>query len=224
MEHLILFAKAARPGLVKTRLVPPLTPEQALDLHRAFVDDQIRFVAACCRRDRSGALAVDDLAEARPEAAAAAALGLEVLPQGDGDLGERMVRTFAAAFAKGAHAAAILGADAPTLPAERIEELFERLEAGADAVIVPALDGGYVAIGLSGRHPELFADVEWGTGTVALSTRVRAKVAGLRLEETRPWHDVDLPADLDRLAAEIARDPLRAPATARALARLPRPR
>jgi hypothetical protein len=46
----------------------------------------------------------------------------------------------------------------------------------------------------------------------------------LRLEETRPWHDVDLPADLDRLAEEIARDPLRAPATARALARLPRSR
>lgn len=224
MEHLILFAKAASVGLVKTRLVPPLTPEQALDLHRAFVDDQVRFVAACCRRGRAGVFCVDDLGRARPEAALAGSLGLEVALQGDGDLGERMVRAFAGAFARGAGAAAILGADAPTVPAERIEELFERLEAGADAVIVPALDGGYVAIGLRGRHPELFADVEWGTGTVALSTRVRAKVAGLRLEETRPWHDVDLPADLDRLAEEIARDPLRAPATARALARLPRSR
>jgi glycosyltransferase A (GT-A) superfamily protein (DUF2064 family) len=135
-----------------------------------------------------------------------------------------MVRAFAQAFAKGSGAAAILGADAPTLPPERVEETFERLEAGADAVIVPASDGGYVMIGLRGPHPEIFVDVAWGTGTVALSTRVRAKVAGLRLEETAPWHDVDLPADLDRLAAEVARDPLRAPATARAIARLPRSR
>ncbi|HEX6852574.1 MAG TPA: TIGR04282 family arsenosugar biosynthesis glycosyltransferase [Candidatus Polarisedimenticolaceae bacterium] len=224
MERLILFAKAPRLGAVKTRLVPPLTAEQALDLHRAFVDDQIRFVAACCRRGREGILALAEPAESLPESAVAAALGLEVAPQGDGDLGERMVRAFSRAFSRGADAAAILGADAPTLPAALVDEVFERLEAGADAVIVPASDGGYVMIGLRGPHPEIFADVEWGTGTVALSTRVRARVAGVRLEQTLPWHDVDLPADLDRLAAEVARDPLRAPATARVVARLPRNR
>lgn len=222
MTRIFLFAKAPRLGAVKTRLSPPLTPEEALALYRAFVEDQIRFVAACCRRGRSGVVAFDEPGEARAEAALATSLGLEVVPQGEGDLGERLVRAFAGAFASGIEGVVVLGADAPTLPATTVEEAFDRLDAGADAVIAPAEDGGYVLVALRGAHPELFRDVDWGTGTVALATRVRARVAGVRLEETAPWRDVDLPADLDALARDLARDPLRAPATARALARLPR--
>ena len=222
MTQLVLFARAPRLGIVKPRLAPPLSPEQALDLYRGFLEDQIRFVAGCRGRGRAGALALDAPAEAGPESALAASLGLEVVPQGEGDLGERMGRALARGFASGFRGVAILAADAPSLPAALVDEAFERLDAGADAVITPAEDGGYVLVALRALHPEIFADVDWGTGTVVLSTRVRAKVAGLRLEETAPWRDVDLPADLDALARDLSRDPLRAPATARVLARLPR--
>ena len=44
MRRLILFAKRAEAGKVKTRLTPPLTAEQAVGLYRGFVADGLEFV------------------------------------------------------------------------------------------------------------------------------------------------------------------------------------
>ena len=46
---LVVFAKAPIPGQVKTRLCPPLSPDEAAELARAFLIDavaQVRSVAA----------------------------------------------------------------------------------------------------------------------------------------------------------------------------------
>jgi uncharacterized protein len=140
--------------------------------------------------------------------------------QGDGDLGVRMHRALSRAFAAGATAAAILGADAPTLPRALVEDAFARLSAGADAVIVPAHDGGYVLVGASHPLPALFEGVPWGTPLVLDATRRIAVASGLVLAETEPWSDVDVEGDLPRLGRELAADPSRAPATVSVLARL----
>jgi len=126
-----------------------------------------------------------------------------------------------AAFTRG-HAAgvkriAILGADAPTLPASLVEDAFARLRAGCDAVVTPADDGGYVLIATVGRCPALFRDIPWGTGDVAAVTRRRAADSGIAFEETEPWHDVDTAGDLPGLLDDVLRHPDRAPATAQAL-------
>ena len=200
MERLILFAKTPRLHEVKTRLAPGLTPEQALALHEAMLADQTLFLTALSNGGRSCEVCLDT-------------------QQGDGDLGARMHRALLGAFAEGAERAAILGADAPTLPRALVEDAFALLSRGADAVIIPAHDGGYVLVGASHPVPALFCGVPWGAGSVADTTRRLAREAGLVLAETASWFDVDVPSDLPRLVRELAADPSRAPATASVVAR-----
>jgi glycosyltransferase A (GT-A) superfamily protein (DUF2064 family) len=116
----------------------------------------------------------------------------------------------------------ILGADAPTLPGNRIVDAFRRLEGGAPAVICPARDGGYVLVGLGKTLPELFHDVPWGGPRVLRVTLERARVAGIDVERLEPWYDVDTGEDLSRLRNDLWRRGAgaRAPATRRRLARL----
>ena len=201
MERLILFAKSPRLHKVKTRLTPRLTPAQALRLHEAMLADQTSFVWSLAGAGRSCEVRLD-------------------VEQGEGDLGERMHRALLRAFADGAAAAAILGADAPTLPRVLVDDAFALLARGADAVVIPARDGGYVLVGASHPVPALFDGIPWGTPLVHETTRRLARAAGLVLAETAPWSDVDVESDLPRLARELAADPLRAPATASLLARL----
>jgi uncharacterized protein len=201
MEHVVLFAKTPRLHEVKTRLAPGLAPEQALLLHEAMLADQTLFLDALAAGGRSCEVCLD-------------------AQQGSGDLGARMHRALLRAFDSGADAAAILGADAPTLPRSLVDDAFALLGRGADAVVIPAEDGGYVLVGASHPVPALFAAVPWGTPLVLPATRRAAREAGLVLAETAPWSDVDVESDVHRLARELAADPLRAPATASLLARL----
>jgi len=201
MERVILFAKTPRLHEVKTRLAPRLTAEQALLLHEAMLADQTLFLEALAGEGRSCEVRLD-------------------AEQGDGDLGARMQRALDGAFASGAAAAAILGADAPTLPRTLVEDAFALLAHGADAVVIPAIDGGYVLVGASHPVPALFDRIPWGTSLVRDATRRAAHEAGLVLAETAPWSDVDVESDLHRLARELAADPLRAPRTASVLTRL----
>jgi rSAM/selenodomain-associated transferase 1 len=201
MEHLVLFAKTPRLHEVKTRLAPRLTAEQALLLHEAMLADQTRFLEALASGGRSCEVCFDT-------------------QQGDGDLGARMHRALLRAFGSGAAAAAILGADAPTLPRTLVDEAFALLARGADAVVIPARDGGYVLVGASHPVPSLFEGIPWGTPLVLETTRRVAQEGELVLAETAPWSDVDVESDLLHLSVELAADPLRAPATASLLARL----
>lgn len=218
VERLILFAKRPRLGAVKTRLVPPLAPGQALALYEAVLEDQIRFVRSLARADRAVELCTDEAWTPRGSLALAS-VELQRSEQGPGDLGARMLRAFTRSHRDGAARTVIVGADCPTLPASRVEEAFDRLATGARAVVSPAEDGGYVLIGLLQPLPELFTDVPWGGADVLRATRQRAKSASAHVVELDAWYDVDGPRDLGRLHRDLAdRDArTRAPATARCL-------
>lgn len=216
--RLVLFARSPRPGRVKTRLVPPLTPAEALALHLAFVEDQLRFLLGF-RKDGAGvALSVDGPFRAAGELARLLpAVALE--EQGPGDLGERMLRSVQRSAGRGARATVLVAADAPTLPADRLRASLAALDRGAHAALSPAEDGGYVLLAMREPHGALFRDIPWGEARVLEATRVRAREAALRLAETPPWYDVDDGPSLWRLLGdpELRR---RAPATARALGKL----
>lgn len=116
--------------------------------------------------------------------------------RGDG-LGQRMHRALARSLVRSPYAV-LVGSDCPGLESSDLENALHALSDGADAVLGPALDGGYWLIGL--RHPEasLFRGVDWGTGRVLGQTRVRLRRRGWRWLELAPRSDLDLPRDLHR--------------------------
>jgi len=208
----LVFAKAPDPGAVKTRLVPALGEGGAAVLAARFARRTLETVTraavgpvvlvcapdtahpffAVCRRRHAVALA----------------------PQGDGDLGARMHRAFAATLAASA-AAILVGTDTPDLHADDLAEAAHALRDGADVVLGPAEDGGYWLIGLRSPLPALFEAMPWSTDDVLRVTRARIGTLGLRLHELALRADIDRPDDLASLLARADLAPLASDLVAR---------
>jgi uncharacterized protein len=203
--HLLVFAKAPQPGCVKTRLVPPLTPEGAAAVYEAALRDVIAGALGSGARvrilfdDTPGAEAY--FARAFPE--------LERRPQCAGDLGRRLCAALATRFAEGAESVAVIGADSPTLPGAYLSEGLAALRE-ADGVLGPADDGGYYLIGVRrDAWPEaatLFREVPWSTDRVVQITLQRAAEIGLELRVLARWYDIDRAEDLARARTDARAD------------------
>ncbi len=210
-------------GRVKTRLVPPLSETQALRLYVAFLED----AAAIYSEPRLWESVLD--AEPDPDDPALVHLfgpSWTRRRQAAGTLGERLTASFEREFSLGSPAAVAVGSDHPALERRLVEEAFSRLARGCDAVVIPAEDGGYCAIGLAARVPvrEIFRDIPWSSASVLSATRRRMAALGLDAAFLEPAYDVDRPEDLARLRHDLAgRDPAGRDyprATARALAEI----
>jgi rSAM/selenodomain-associated transferase 1 len=191
---LIIFAKEPRPGRVKTRLSPPLSPEEAAQLYHSFLQDILEEMA----RVPAVRLA---LAFSPPGAQgffrSQAFPGADLFPQEGADLGERMARAFARGFAEGFGPVLLRGSDVPDLAAAVVSEAREVLAAGqAEVALGPCPDGGYYLVGLSEPQPSLFQGPAWSSGTVLTDTLRLARELGLRVHLLPPWTDIDTSADL----------------------------
>ncbi len=196
---------ARRPvaGRVKTRLCPPLTPEQAATLYTAFLRDLIEMI-----RTVPGVRPLIAYAPADAEDYFAnLAPDLDRRPQIGADLGERLAAVTSALLQEGVPAVVVIGSDSPSLPAGYIAQALAELERGADLVLGPADDGGYYLVGLRRPAPELFTQVPMSTPTVLHDTLTVARRIGLHPHLIAPWYDVDTVADVIRLRADPA--PLR---------------
>ena len=218
---LLLFARAPEAGRVKTRLAGRLTEAGAADLYRAFLSDAARLYA---RPSRWSSVLCADPDPLHPALDSLFPSPWRREAQAGKSLGDRLSAAFDSAFAGGAPAAVAVGSDHPTLPLERLAEVFDRLaDGGGDAAIVPAEDGGYCAIGLTSSAPyrDVFREVPWSTPEVLARTVQRLERAGVRYRLLPAAYDVDRPEDLERLRLDLAeRDPGAADypaATARAL-------
>jgi uncharacterized protein len=204
----VIFAKAPIPGEVKTRLCPPLTPDEAATLHGSFVLDMLertklavtklqlpfhRYLACAPSSD----LAFFKIMEERQ--------GVRLLDQVGEDLGQRMHRTFVDLFAKGYTLVLLVGTDVPTLPLSVYQEAFTMLSR-SDVVLGPTMDGGYYLVGLTKPAEKLFAGVPWSTDQVLAVTQQKAKTLGLSFGLTTAWRDVDTIADLHALIESNALD------------------
>ena len=196
-EKLILFTRYPEPGAVKTRLIPLLGPEGAADLQRRMAEAAAQEAeAVCAQRPVRFEICFDGgKRELVEQWIASVAPNGCCYPQGDGDLGLRMERAFARAFAEGSRRVLLRGSDCPDLSAEIMIRAFEALR-GHDLVIGPAFDGGYYLLGLAAPQPSLFADMEWGDEAVLARTLKRAEAAGLRSFLLEYLADVDRPEDL----------------------------
>jgi rSAM/selenodomain-associated transferase 1 len=194
---LVVMAKAPVAGQAKTRLTPALGAEGAARLAGRLLVHTLREARAAAFDTLTLACTPDCTHAAF---AAAQADGFALAVQGEGDLGARMQRQFAGAFAQGAAGVLLIGTDAPALDAALLRRAARALR-DTDAVFVPAFDGGYALIGLHRAEPTLFEALPWSTGAVMAATRERLARAGLRHAELPPVHDIDEPADLAHLPA-----------------------
>ena len=195
-----LFTKPATPGKVKTRLIGRLTPEQAADLHGAFLSDLSRRLVRG-DFDLRIAWALDKGVEP-PD------FGIEALVQRGEQLGERLYRSLSELSRIYPFVAAV-GSDHPDLPLSRVHTAFDKLESDAEVVLGPAHDGGYYLIALRGKalNRALFSGIEWSGPSVLDTTLHRCHSLGLRTELLNAAFDVDTPADLDRLDTRLKCDP-----------------
>jgi rSAM/selenodomain-associated transferase 1 len=189
---LLVIAKAPVPGRVKTRLSPPCTPEQAARLAAAALVDTLAAVAAAGGPARRRVLALDG------EPGAWVPPGFEVVGQRAGPFGERL----AGAFADVGGPALLVGMDTPQLTPALLEAGLAALAApGVDAVLGPALDGGYWAIGLQGPDPAVFEGVPMSVAGTGEAQRARLGALGLRTADLPPLLDVDTIEDARVVAA-----------------------
>ncbi len=183
---LAVMTKAPQAGLVKTRLVPLLTPDEAAELNRSFLRDTAAAISnACCRRPvgdaASKSLPLQGSASHR-EAATTRAMGIAVytpvgseplytdilpnnyslFPQRGEKFGERLYFAAEDLFKCGFDSVCLIDSDSPTVPAENFATAVELLNTSDDRVVLgPCEDGGYYLIGLTKPHRELFEQIDF---------------------------------------------------------------
>jgi rSAM/selenodomain-associated transferase 1 len=209
-----VMAKTPRPGFSKTRLCPPLRPEQAAALSAAFLRDTTTNIAqAALSVPVAGyaAYAPSGTEEALISHVAEGTVcvladGSAPVPQGVEGFGRCLLHAIQQMFAAGHAAACVLSSDTPTLPTQFLVTAVSALLAGNHRRVVLGAcdDGGYYLLGMRFPHAWLFADIAWSTSSVAATTRTRAAELGLDLVELPPWYDVDDAAALERLVRDSA--------------------
>lgn len=227
---LAVFARPPRPGQAKTRLAREIGADEAAELYRCFLIDLL------CRLDtarNAGANSTDlwvawapgphDEPHHPPAEMAAVIGGRRAFAQEGSDLGGRLSHATERLLQSGYRTVTVIGSDSPTLPVEVALAAGPSLDPD-EIVLAPAIDGGFWLVALAQAQPLLWEDVAWSTDQALADVRDRATRAGLRVRLGPEWHDVDVRADLQRLADDLAAAPGLCPLTREAMGRLTPPK
>jgi len=199
---LLILAKEPRPGRVKTRMVPPLSPQQASDLYGEMLQDVLIASGRIALEIGLAPVLVVDPPDAAAALARRAPTEFRVVPQRGADLGARMEWAIREAAATGASRILLRGSDSPILDREQIEAVLESLD-DFDLAISPDLGSGYNLLGVRKPTPGLF-DHAMSTRTALEDTLANAAALGLRTVVQSASFDLDTANDLNRLAAARA--------------------
>lgn len=210
MCALAMMIKAPRAGASKTRLVPPLTHEEAAELSVAFLRDTAANIAAACAENAEGVgRGVDAVAAYTPPGAEAAFDELlpqefALLPQRGESFGERLFHAADDLLRLGYESCCLIDSDSPTLPRALLTTAIEELSRPGERVVLgPADDGGYYLIGMKRAHRRLFEEIAWSTAEVSAQTIARAREINLDVALLPAWYDVDDATTLRRLCVEL---------------------
>jgi rSAM/selenodomain-associated transferase 1 len=186
-----LMLKVPRPGEVKTRLGKEIGFQQAEQIYRKLVENQLAQLAGLeieihYTPGDEGGYMQGWLGPAH-----------QYLPQSDGDLGKRLKHAMRGAFGRGAEAVLFLGGDCPDVTQDIINQAQSQLT-NCDVMIGPAEDGGYYLLGLKSDHPRLFERIDWSTDRVFAQTTSRLEELHLTWGTLPRCDDVDDLASLTR--------------------------
>ncbi len=194
---LAIMAKAPLPGTVKTRLVPPLTAEQAAELYRALLVDQLEHLRQVGGAERYLFYAPADAQEILRDLGGS---DYVYRAQSDGDLGARMEQVFADLWRLKHRNIVLVGSDLPALPLAILREAFSHLSTVENRVVIgPSRDGGYYLIGMNQPTPEIFANMTWSHDRVLTDTKARLDGLGVSYRILPTWFDLDVAEDFQRL-------------------------
>lgn len=186
---LLIFYRNPALGKVKTRLARTVGNERALTIyqhlatHTLFVTKNIAVQKAVYYSDH---IENDDLWDN---------MKFQKFVQSGASLGQRMSDAFRSGFASGYTSICVIGTDCFELTSSIIKDAFDKLRK-ADAVIGPAVDGGYYLLGMNAYHPSLFENKSWSTDTVAAETVEDFLRQGFRFDQLVMLSDVDEEKDL----------------------------
>ena len=197
-----IVCKTPAPGKSKTRLSPPLRPEECAAISSCFIRDLSQTIYSL--QDDGDVVGGAVYTPFGTEAALRRLLpdGFHLTLQGDGDLGARLLKATADLIDAGFAGAILVNSDSPTLPRAILRAAVDAVRAGDNVVLSPAFDGGYTLIGLSTPQPHLFDDMPWSTPEVYQLTLDRARDIGLAVANVPGWYDVDDAASFAMLEDE----------------------
>lgn len=197
-----IFCKTPTPGQSKTRLSPPLRPEECAALSACFIRDLSTTIDAVVQDGGVSGYAVYTPAGSEAVLRTLLPRGFRLQLQCDGDFGTRVVVAMQSLLND--HAGAILvNSDSPTLPLSILRDAVAATRQGG-VVLSPAHDGGYTLIGLSQMHDRLLDGIPWSTPLVHAKTVERAAELGIPVTNVAGWYDVDDAASLAILMSELA--------------------
>lgn len=192
--QLVVLAKQPLPGRVKTRLSPPLTPAQAAQVAEAALLDTLDVVASVPVLRRTLVLAGSST-DWVPT-------GIEVLPQRPGDLGSRLAGAFCDAYAAFRAPMLLIGMDTPQVTRKLLTvALCSLLAPAVGAVLGPARDGGWWALGLHVPVSGLFDEVPMSTDRAGAVQHQRLCSAGLPPSALPVLLDLDYVDDIPVITA-----------------------
>ena len=198
---LAVMAKAPLAGQVKTRLLPVLTAQEAAELSRSLLVDQLNQLQELDATDFYLFFAPD---EARLLMTELAPPCFCLLPQQGDDLGARMAAIFAKLSQMGHKSIVLIGGDLPPVPLRYFTDAYAFLDAANQCVVLgPSRDGGYYLVGCNQPAPQIFQGMSWSHNQVLAQTR--DKLARLQIDyHLLPlWFDIDTPDDLRYLKSVL---------------------
>jgi rSAM/selenodomain-associated transferase 1 len=207
---LVIMAKAPRPGAVKTRLAPSLSPAAITSLYCCLLQDTLALARSL--QDVEMAIMCPD--SDVNELVQLVGRDVNVVAQKGEGLAAGLTSVFTHFADHPQRRIIAFNSDSPHLPPSVLEQAFETL-ASHDVVVGPTHDGGYYLIGAKASYPTLFASDGMGTSTALERFLSRARTLELSVGFAPPFYDIDVAHDLARLAEDLRLAPAKAPRTAR---------
>ena len=207
---LAVMTKAPQAGQVKTRLIPPLTPDEAAELNKCFLRDTTAAISGVTIHNDASGIAVYTPSGTESTYVDILPRDFSLLPQRGVGFGERLCSAAEDLFRCGFDSVCLIDSDSPTVPAENFSKAIEFLKTcSARIVLGPSDDGGYYLIGVKKPRRELFERIDWSTERVFDQTMRRAREIGLEVKLLPPGYDIDDAASLRRLCNEVLGDNVR---------------
>lgn len=201
---LAVMTKAPRAGQVKTRLTPPLTPEEAAALNICFLRDTTAAISGAALAGGVRGIAVYTPVGAESAYAGILPPEFQLVPQRGEAFGERLIYAMEDLFRLGFESVCLIDSDSPTVPQHAFSEAATILAQSDEAVVLgPSEDGGYYLIGMKKLHRGLFEDIAWSTERVLEQTKERARKMNLKIHLLPAWYDVDDRETLQLLCQEF---------------------